>query len=42
MSPDAPGYEPGDLFATAPSAIERYQEDMIGYHPDLWVRLRSQ
>jgi lysophospholipase L1-like esterase len=37
ISPAAPGYVEGDLFATAPSAIERYQQDMIGYAPDLAV-----
>ena len=37
ISPDAPGYEPHDINATAPSALERYQRDMIGYAPDLAV-----
>ena len=35
ISPDAPGYNPEDLDATAPSAIERFEQDMISYKPDL-------
>jgi hypothetical protein len=37
ISPDAPGYKAQDFYRTAPSAIERYENDMIGYHPDLAV-----
>ena len=32
-----PRYEPGDCYRTAPSAIERYREDMIAYRPDLAI-----
>ena len=35
ISPDAPGYTPGDAYRTSPSAIERYRDDMIAYQPDL-------
>lgn len=35
ISPAAPGYDPKDVYGTAPSAIERYEQDMIGYQPDL-------
>ncbi len=35
ISPDAPGYEPDDIYGTAPSALERYQQDMIAHEPDL-------
>lgn len=37
ISPDAPGYTPGDAYRTSPSALERYEEDMISYNPDLAV-----
>lgn len=37
ISPDAPGYDPANLDATAPSAIERFEQDMISYKPDLAV-----
>jgi lysophospholipase L1-like esterase len=37
ISPDAPGYASGDIYGTAPSAIERFEEDMIAYSPDLAV-----
>ena len=37
ISPDAPGYEPGDEFRTSPSALERYESDMIDYRPDMAV-----
>jgi lysophospholipase L1-like esterase len=37
ISPDAPGYEKGQVYATAPSAIERLDEDMLAYTPDLAV-----
>ncbi len=37
ISPDAPGYSAGDAYRTSPSALERYQEDMIAYEPDLAV-----
>ena len=37
ISPDAPGYVPGDLYRTAPSALERYETDMIAYRPDMAV-----
>jgi lysophospholipase L1-like esterase len=37
ISPDAPGYEPGEVYRTAPSALERFEEDMIGYRPDMAV-----
>ena len=37
ISPDAPGYEPTDRFRTAPSALERFETDMIGYRPDMAV-----
>ncbi len=35
ISPAAPGYDPNDVYGTAPSAIERYEQDMISYRPDL-------
>jgi lysophospholipase L1-like esterase len=35
LSPDAPGYEPGDEYRTAPSALERFEQDMIAYAPDM-------
>ena len=35
ISPDAPGYEAGDFYRTAPSAIERFEADMLAYQPDL-------
>ena len=37
ISPDAPGYVPGDCYRTAPSALERYEKDMIAYRPDMAV-----
>ena len=37
ISPAAPGYDPKDVYGTAPSAIERYEQDMISYEPDLAV-----
>jgi hypothetical protein len=37
ISPAAPGYNPKDVYGTAPSAIERYENDMISYQPDLAV-----
>jgi lysophospholipase L1-like esterase len=37
LSPDAPGYEMGDYYRTAPSALERYEQDMIAYAPDMAV-----
>ena len=37
ISPDAPGYEPGDAYRTAPSALERFEQDMIAYTPDLAI-----
>ena len=37
ISPDAPGYDPQHVYGTAPSAIERYESDMIGYRPDLAI-----
>jgi len=36
VSPDAPGYEKG-RFGTWPSAIERFERDMIAYKPDMAV-----
>ena len=36
ISPDAPGYEQG-RFGTWPSAIERFERDMIAYKPDMAV-----
>ena len=37
ISPDAPGYVAGDTYRTAPSALERFETDMIGYGPDMAV-----
>lgn len=38
ISPSTPGYVPfNGTYATAPSALERYQEDMIAQRPDLAV-----
>ena len=37
ISPAAPGYNPDRAYSTAPSAIERYENDMISYRPDLAV-----
>jgi lysophospholipase L1-like esterase len=38
ISPDAPGYEPfRGFYGVSPSAIERFQTDMIDWHPDLSV-----
>jgi hypothetical protein len=39
ISPDAPGYNHhfNGFYGTAPSALERYENDMIGYRPDLAV-----
>lgn len=37
ISPAAPGYDAKDVWATAPSAIEHYEQDMIAYAPDLAV-----
>lgn len=37
ISPEAPGYESGDAYATSPSALERFETDMIAYEPDLAV-----
>ena len=37
ISPDAPGYTSGDTYRTAPSALERFESDMIAYGPDLAV-----
>ena len=37
ISPDAPGYVEGNIYKTAPSAIERYEEDMLAYNPDMAV-----
>ncbi len=36
MSPDAPGYEQGRL-GTWPSALERFERDMIAFTPDMAV-----
>lgn len=35
ISPDAPGYDEKSRDAIAPSAIERFEQDMISYKPDL-------
>lgn len=35
ISPDAPGYNEESRDAIAPSAIERFEQDMISYKPDL-------
>lgn len=37
ISPAAPGYDPKWFYGTAPTAIERYEQDMISYRPDLAV-----
>ena len=37
ISPAAPGYAPGHVYGTAPSALERFEEDMIAYAPDLAI-----
>jgi hypothetical protein len=37
ISPDAPGYVKADSPGTAPSAIERFEEHMIAYRPDMAV-----
>src|SRR5512137_1337292 len=37
LSPDAPGYEAGDCYRTAPAALERFEQDMIAYVPDMAV-----
>ena len=37
ISPDAPGYVASDTCGTAPSALERFEIDMIGYGPDMAV-----
>lgn len=37
ISPDAPGYVVGDGNMTSPSALERFEEDMISYRPDMAV-----
>jgi hypothetical protein len=37
ISPAAPAYNPDRAYNTAPSAIERYENDMISYRPDLAV-----
>src|SRR3989442_10606647 len=38
ISPSAPAYGADHIaFATAPSALERYEADMIAYRPDLAV-----
>ena len=37
ISPDAPGYVAGDVYRTAPSALERFEADMIAYRPDMAV-----
>jgi hypothetical protein len=37
ISPDAPGYVKGAIYRTAPSAIERFEQDMIAYRPDMAV-----
>jgi lysophospholipase L1-like esterase len=37
ISPDAPGYVAGDQYRTSPSALERFEQDMIAYRPDLAV-----
>jgi lysophospholipase L1-like esterase len=37
ISPDAPGYASRDIYGTAPSAIERFEQDMIAFSPDLAV-----
>jgi hypothetical protein len=37
ISPDSPGYNARDLNGVAPSAIERFEQDMISYKPDLAV-----
>lgn len=35
ISPAAPGYDAKWVYGTAPSGIERYEQDMISYRPDL-------
>ncbi|MBI5724455.1 MAG: SGNH/GDSL hydrolase family protein [Planctomycetes bacterium] len=37
ISPDAPGYIAGDVYRTAPSALERFEADMIACRPDMAV-----
>jgi len=37
ISPDAPGYDAKYVNGIAPSAIERFEEDMISYKPDIAV-----
>jgi hypothetical protein len=37
ISPDAPGYNANDINGTAPSAIERFEQDMISFKPDLAI-----
>jgi len=37
ISPRAPGYDPDSVCGTAPSALERFEQDMIDYQPDLAV-----
>ena len=37
ISPRAPGYDPRWKYGTAPSALERYECDMIEYRPDMAV-----
>src|SRR5919202_4690813 len=38
ISPTSPGYVPfRGQYATAPSALERYSDDMIGHKPDLAI-----
>jgi lysophospholipase L1-like esterase len=37
ISPDAPGYDATSNPGTAPSALERFEADMIAYRPDLAV-----
>ena len=37
ISPRAPGYDPDSVCGTAPSALERFEQAMIDYQPDLAV-----
>jgi len=37
ISPRAPGYDPKHIYGTAPSALERFEQDMIDYRPDMAV-----
>ena len=37
ISPRAPGYDPQAVYGIAPSALERFEQDMIAYQPDMAV-----